>query len=156
MADLSISIDALQHIPLFCKLSSNSLESLRERCQLLQAQEGELLFAEGQRGDRMYIVIDGAIKISRQIEGVGEERLSVCRQGDYFGEVSLFDDAPRSADARAIESTTLLELRKNCLEELIFADRDFACEILSVLVRHLTVRLRETNEKLRAIYQMSL
>lgn len=152
----SISPDMLRKIPLFANLSPQSLGVLQSRLQTEQVSEGTLIFSEGQRGDRMYLVIQGAVKITRQIEGVGEDPISVCREGNYFGELSLLDGSPRSADARATEPCTLLTLRKAQLEELMFQDQAFTREFLWVLVQHLAVRLRETNEKLRAAYQMNI
>lgn len=156
MAIPTISADLLRKIPLFANLSPQSLAVLQARLQTEQIPEGTLIFSEGQRGDRMYLVIQGAVKIFRQIEGVGEDLIAVCREGNYFGELSLLDGSPRSADARATESCVLLSLRKAQLEELMFQDQAFTREFLWVLVQHLAIRLRETNEKLRAAYQMNL
>jgi CRP-like cAMP-binding protein len=151
-----VEIATLQAIPIFSEISPHSLTRLAAFCRIEEAEEGALIFSEDQQGDRFFVVLSGAVRISRYIEGVGEELLAVCRDGDYFGELSLVDDAPRSANARTNEPTRLLTLRKVDMEELMFADADFAREMLWVLVRHLAVRLRETNEKLRALYQMEL
>ncbi|MCK6510098.1 cyclic nucleotide-binding domain-containing protein [Myxococcota bacterium] len=151
-----VEIATLQGIPMFSELSPQSLARLANFCQVEDTEEGALIFSEDQQGDRFFVVLSGAVRISRYIEGIGEELLSVCRDGDYFGELSLVDDAPRSANARTSEPTQLLILRKVDVEELMFADADFAREMLWVLVRHLAVRLRETNEKLRALYQTEL
>ncbi|MCB9637482.1 MAG: cyclic nucleotide-binding domain-containing protein [Myxococcales bacterium] len=151
-----VDVATLQQIPIFSDISPRSLGLLSGFCRIEEAEEGELIFTEGQQGDRFFVVLSGAVRISRYIEGVGEELLSMCREGNYFGELSLVDDAPRSADARAAEPTRLLTLRKVDLEEVMFADADFAREMLWVLVRRLAVRVRETNEKLRALYQMEL
>ena len=150
------NIELLRQVPLFRELSELSLAMLDRHCQIEEVLEGDLIFAEGQRGDRFFVVFSGAIRITRQIEGVGEEPLSVCRQGQYFGELSMLDDEPRSADARAIEDSQLFVIRKSDLEELMFVDKAFSQEFLWVVARHLAVRLRETNEKLRAVYQMGV
>lgn len=149
-------VETLRKIPLFQELSEASLTSLGERGEVEDVGEGDLIFSEGQRGDRFYVVLQGAVRIARQIEGVGEEQLSVCRDGQYFGELSLLDDEPRSADARANENSSLFVVRKSSLEEIMFSDPEFAREFLWVMVRHLAVRLRENNEKLRAVYQMGV
>lgn len=153
---MTVSVDVLREIPLFATLSNQSLESLRACSSVEHVDEGALIFSEGQRGDRMYVVLQGAVKLVRQIEGVGEEMLAVSRKGDYFGELSVLDHSPRSADARSNEPSQLLTIRKAQLEELMFHDPDFTREFLWVLVQHLTVRLRENNEKLRAVYQMGI
>lgn len=113
-----------------------------------QHAAGDVVFAEGTAGDKMYLILSGAVRISRQVPGMGEEALAVLRAGDYFGEMSLVDDSPRSADARAHEATELLVLKKEDLDDLLFVDRDLAYELLWNFVRTLTSRLRDTNDKM--------
>lgn len=156
MSTAAIDLTTLKEIPLFSRLSQRSLEALAPALDIEQFDVGTLVFAEGQQGHRMYIVLDGAVQITREIRGVGEEQLAMARKGDYFGELSLLDDSPRSANARVLETATLLSFRKADLEERMFQDSAFAQEILWVFTRHLAIRLRETNEKLRALHQMNL
>jgi CRP-like cAMP-binding protein len=109
---------------------------------------GEVLFSEGDAGDRFFLILDGAIRIGRQIAGMGEEALAILRGGDCFGEMALVDEAPRSADARVHESCRLLVIRKEDMEDLMFVDRSLAYEMLWNMVRILSKRLRETDDKL--------
>jgi CRP/FNR family transcriptional regulator, cyclic AMP receptor protein len=109
---------------------------------------GETIFAEGDRGDKFYLILEGAVRISRMVPGMGEEALAVLRQGAYFGEMSLIDDSPRSAHAFVHERCRLFVLRKDDFEDLLFVDRDLAYELLWNFVRTLTTRLRETNDKM--------
>lgn len=156
MTETAITAELLKTLPLFSEVSRKSLAILAGRCRLESFEEGDLIFAEGHRGDRMFVVLEGAVNLSRDVEGVGEELYAVCREGSYFGELSMIDDSPRSADARVLESTTVMTISKAAMEELMFQDPSFAREILWVMTRHLAVRLRETGEKLRAVYQMQL
>ena len=64
-------------------------------------REGSMIFREGEKGDKLYIVLDGRVRISKFIPGVGEEALTVLDRGDFFGEMALIDDKPRSADAQS-------------------------------------------------------
>lgn len=107
-----------------------------------------IIFSEGAAGEKMYLILNGAVRISRQVPGMGEEALAVLRAGSYFGEMSLVDDSPRSADAKAHEATELLVLKKEDLEDLLFVDRDLAYDLLWNFVRTLTSRLRDTNDKM--------
>jgi CRP-like cAMP-binding protein len=124
----------------------------RARLATIGAQEthkvGDLVFKEGDVGDRFYLILDGAIRIGRQIAGMGEEALAILRSGDCFGEMALIDDAPRSADARVHESCRLYVVRKTDMEDLMFVDRALAHDLLWNMVRMLTRRLRETDDKL--------
>jgi CRP-like cAMP-binding protein len=79
---------------------------------------------------------------------MGEEALAVLRPGNHFGEMSLIDDSPRSADAKAHEASELFVIRKEELEDVLFVDRDLAYDLLWNLVRTLSGRLRETNDKM--------
>jgi CRP/FNR family transcriptional regulator, cyclic AMP receptor protein len=109
---------------------------------------GSKVFSEGDKGDKFYLVIDGAVRISRIVPGMGEEALAVLRPGSYFGEMALIDEAPRSAHAIVQEKCRLFVLRKEDLDDLLFVDRDLAYELLWNLVRTLSARLRETNDKM--------
>src|SRR5439155_10444438 len=107
-----------------------------------------LIFKEGEHGDKMYLILSGAVRIGRQLPGAGEEALAVLRAGTHFGEMALIDDFPRSADARAHEDCRLFVIRKEDLADLLFVDRDLAYDLLWSFVRTLAGRLRETNDKM--------
>jgi len=113
-----------------------------------QHAAGTTIFAEGAVGDKMYLIASGAVRISREVPGMGEEALAVLRPGNYFGEMALIDDSPRSADAKAHEMTEVFVIRKEDLEDLLFVDRDLAYDLLWNFVRTLSGRLRETNDKM--------
>jgi CRP/FNR family cyclic AMP-dependent transcriptional regulator len=106
------------------------------------------IFEEGATGDKVYIILEGAVRISRQVPGMGEETLAVLKTGDYFGEMALIDDFPRSADAIAHERCRLFVITKEHLADLLFVDRDLAYDLLWTFVRTLAGRLRETNDKM--------
>jgi CRP-like cAMP-binding protein len=114
----------------------------------VESYSSGVVFVEGDRGDTFYLILEGAVRISRNVPGMGEEALAVLRAGDSFGEMSLIDDAPRSADARVHEPCRLFCIRKEDLEDLMFVDRDLAYELLWNLVRTMSARLRETNDKM--------
>jgi CRP/FNR family transcriptional regulator, cyclic AMP receptor protein len=109
---------------------------------------GTPIFAEGTPGDKLYVILSGSVRISRQVPGMGEEALAILKAGDYFGEMALIDDFPRSADAITHESCKLLVLTKERVADLLFVDRDLAYDLLWSFVRTLSARLRETNDKM--------
>jgi CRP/FNR family cyclic AMP-dependent transcriptional regulator len=109
---------------------------------------GASVFAEGTAGDKLFVILSGAVRISRQVPGMGEEALAILKAGDYFGEMALIDDFPRSADAIAHENCKLLVLTKESVADLLFVDRDLAYDLLWSFVRTLSARLRETNDKM--------
>jgi len=109
---------------------------------------GGYIFRQGDAGDKFFLVLDGAVRISRQVPGMGEEALTILRAGAGFGEMALIDDSPRSADALAHESCRLFVVQKADMEDLLFVDRDLAHDVLWKLVRILSGRLRETTDKM--------
>jgi len=109
----------------------------------------EIIFHEGDVGDKLYIILDGKVRITKQIPGVGEEALAILEKGDFFGEMALVDNEPRSADAKAhVNGTTVLTISREVLNEILSVDIESAHQFLSILCRILTQRLREINLKI--------
>lgn len=141
-------VDMLGSIQIFQGLSSVYLRRIAEIGTEEQSAHGEGVFAEGDPGDKFYLILDGAVRISRMVAGMGEENLAILRAGQYFGEMSLIDESPRSATALVHERCRLFVIAKADLEDLLFVDRDLAYELLWNIVRTLTTRLRSTNDKM--------
>ena len=146
--DARSPVDLLGRIQLFTGLAPHYLKRIADIGVEETHKTGQSVFAEGDRGDKFYLILEGAVRISRNVSGMGEEALAILKAGDSFGEMSLIDDAPRSADAKVHEACKLFCIRKEDLEDLLFVDRDLAYELLWNLVRLLSVRLRETNDKM--------
>ncbi len=140
--------EALGKIDIFRELHAEGIERLAAVCAEESYRVGEIIFKEGDIGDKLYLILEGRVRISRDVSGMGEEALAVLGPGAAFGEMSLIDDFPRSADARVHERCRLLVLTKSALEDLLFLDKDLAYEILWNFVRILSARLRETNDKM--------
>ena len=112
-------------------------------------REGSMIFREGEKGDKLYIVLDGRVRISKFIPGVGEEALTVLDRGDFFGEMALIDDKPRSADAKAHEQdATVLSIDRATLNEILSMDPHASLQFLNLLCRMISRRLREINDKI--------
>jgi len=141
-------VDALSRIHLFEGIADRGLQMLASLAREESHRVGEVIFAEGSSGGALYLILEGKVRISRQVSGMGEEALAVLGAGDAFGEMSLVDDSPRSADARVHERCRLLVVEKDALEDLLFLHKDLGYEILWNFVRILSERLRETNDKM--------
>ena len=140
---------ALRQISLFDGLLPLHLERIAALVQEVQIKRNDAVFRHGDEGDGLYLIMTGAVRISRSVAGVGEEALAVLKPGMYFGEMSIVDDdVPRSADAIAHEDTRLLRLPKDDLRDLMFVDRELAYELLWRFVRTLSSRLRDSNDRL--------
>ena len=150
-----VTIEALGTVPLFAGLSRDHLAALSDICLEEEHQQGDRIFAGGDPGDKLYLILDGAVRISHVMEGVGEEALAVLETGSYFGEMALIDEAPRSADAVVHRSTRMLTIRREDFEQLLFVNRELAYAVLWSFCRTLSRRLRESNEKIKGFLAMS-
>jgi CRP/FNR family transcriptional regulator, cyclic AMP receptor protein len=142
-------IRALRQIALFDGLLPVHLKRIAALVHELAFEHGQAIFNHGDDGDGLYLILSGAVRISRSVSGIGEEALAILKPGMYFGEMSLIDDdVPRSADAIAHEPARLLMLPKGDLRDLMFVDRELAYELLWRFVRTMSGRLRESNDRL--------
>ncbi len=112
-------VEVLGRVPLFQGLPTTDLERIAELGSPRDVQEGEFLFREGDPGDKFYIVFSGAVEILKERPLGDHERLAVKRSGEAFGEMSLLNDAPRSASVRAVEATRLLAVSRSEFDELL-------------------------------------
>ena len=142
------TLEILAQIDLFSGLPTGHLRRVVDIGVEEQYRVGATIFPEGEPGDKFYLIVEGAVRISRIVPGMGEEALAVLRPGNYFGEMSLIDDAPRSATAVSHEKCRLFCVNRRDLEDLLFVDRDLAYELLWNFVRTLSRRLRATNDKM--------
>lgn len=148
-------LDPLKKINLFEDLLDEELSQLSEICNQEVFNAGEKIFEEGAIGDKFYMILEGAVRISKVIPGVGEEALVVLKPGSYFGEMALIEESPRSASAICNEKSELLTIHKDKFEKLLTTDRDIAYKLLWTFVRTLSMRLRETNEKIKGFFAMT-
>lgn len=146
--DVAERIEKLSKVPLFQGLTKQALELISRVANEESHALGTKIFQHGDPGDKLYIILEGKVRISREVPGMGEEALAVLGSGSVFGEMSLLDEAPRSADARVHERCRLLTVSKDAFEDLLFLHKDLAYEVLWSVIRMLTQRLRETNDKL--------
>jgi CRP-like cAMP-binding protein len=146
---------ALRACALFQSLPADRLRRVAEIATHRDLPAGAIVFREGERGDEMYVVVAGKVRISTRVPGGGEEALGILEPGSHFGEMAMVDDSPRSADAIAHTACALAVVRRDALEQLMFVDKDLAYDLLWTFVRTLSARLRDTNEKIKAFFAMS-
>jgi CRP/FNR family cyclic AMP-dependent transcriptional regulator len=135
--------ELLAQIPLFQGLSEEDGEALAQRLAEKRFEAGQVIFCQGDRGSSMYLVRSGAVQIflPATAPSVPPVVLKDVRTGEYFGELAIFDDKPRSASARSAVDTVLLELTREELGEHLRRSKTAAMTILSEMAE----RLRETN-----------
>ena len=148
-------IDVLKKINLFENLSETDLERVLALCIKQAFPKDAVIFREGDPGDRCYIITGGAVRISKFIPNIGEEALAVLKPGDYFGEMALIDNFPRSATAVTNDDADVFSISKPDLDRVLIADRDLGYKLLWTFTRTLSRRLRETNDKLTGFLALS-
>lgn len=140
--------EQLSKVELFAGLKPQALHLIAQVATEEAHAPQTKLFEHGQIGDRLYLILEGKVRIGRSVAGMGEEALAVLGPGDLFGEMALLDDSPRSADATVHERCRLLTITKAAFDDLLFVHKDLAYEVLWNMVRLLLGRLRNTNDKL--------
>ena len=151
-----MNLDLIKNAQIFADLEDDEVEAVAEICSELEFKFGQRIFKEGERGNRLYIVQDGEVRISREVPGSGEEALTVLKPGACFGEMAVFDRSERSTDAIANVDCKLLTISRSDFEMLMDFNRDLAYKVLWAVVRLLCERLRITNDNLRSFLAMSM
>jgi CRP/FNR family cyclic AMP-dependent transcriptional regulator len=151
-----MDIALLKQAPIFADLDESELSRVAEVCREQKFQGAETVFKEGEPGNRLYIIAQGEVRISRNIPGSGEEALAVLKTGAVFGEMAILDRSERSTDAIANTDCLLLTITRPDFELLLDFNRDIAYKVLWAVVRLLCARLRATNDNLRSFLAMSM
>jgi len=146
----------LRQTSIFGDLDDGEIAQVAEICHQQTYDMGQHIFREGEPGNRLFLVVEGRVRISRDIPGSGEEALSVLQPGACFGEMAVFDRTTRSTDAIADITCRLATINRPEFEMLIDFNRDLGYKVLRSMVRLLSTRLRATNESLRAFLAMSM
>ncbi len=150
-----MDVAILKNVALFEGMTSAQLRKLGAALKEVSYPAQAHVFREGDAGTSMFIIVEGKVRISKMVPGIGEEALAILERGHYFGEMSLIEDGPRSADAIAHTGCRLYELSRDKLDQVMFTDKELASVLLWTFVRTLSSRLRETNDKIRAFFALS-
>ena len=109
----------LAGVPLFVGLDDESGDLLASALTTRTVVRGHVVFSEGESGDRLFVVLDGKVKISRAATDGRENLLAVLGPGEMFGELSLFDPGPRTATATAVAETQVVSMGHDQLKEFL-------------------------------------
>ena len=151
-----MDLSLIKKSAIFADLEDNELERVAEICNEQQFKFGKTIFKEDEPGNRLFIIAEGEVRISRNVPGSGEEALAVLKSGACFGEMAVIDRSARSTDAIANTDCTLLTITRSDFEMLLDFDRDLGYKVLWSTVRLLCSRLRVTNDNLRSFLAMSM
>ena len=135
--------EALAGMPLFSRLLERELLRIMEVAELLEYEPGEIVMREGDRGDQLFIVVDGLLQIMR-----GEQMLSEVGPGEHFGEMALIRSMPRSATVRAVDKSELLAIRRADFFAILRKEYELAVKLLWQFLGVLADRLDQTSRDL--------
>ncbi|MEO1366859.1 MAG: cyclic nucleotide-binding domain-containing protein [Acidobacteriota bacterium] len=113
----------------------------------------EYIFRDGEEGEHLFVVLEGKVMIAKDVAGAGEEALAFLGRGDYFGEMALIDNKPRSATAKAhTEGAMVLMIPREVLEGILDIQKVSSLRLLKILCNLIAKRLREIDDKLVGWY----
>jgi CRP/FNR family transcriptional regulator, cyclic AMP receptor protein len=138
----------LRSNPVFADLKDREVWELEQITHRRSYKEGEVVFHEGEPGVGMYIIEAGSVKVFISASG-HEIELARLEKGEFFGEVALLEDEPRSATVMAMEPTALIGLFRPDLLDLIDRNPEAGVKIVLKLSQILAARLRHTHEEMR-------
>lgn len=150
------TIALLKNVAIFKDLDESELDEIAEVCREEKFVSGEYIFREAESGNRLYLIVEGEVRISRDVPGSGEEALAVLKPGALFGEMAVFDRSDRSTHAISNGGTTVLTITRPDFEMLLDFNREMAYKVLWSVTRLLSGRLRNTNDSLRSFLAMSM
>jgi CRP/FNR family cyclic AMP-dependent transcriptional regulator len=141
-----MTIEALRSVPLFGSLDDDAAKDLRDLLSDKVVPQNTRLFRQGDKGDAMYLIESGRVRISIRDDDKQEVTLAELAQGDFFGEMAIIDGRQRSADAQVVDDARLAILSRDAFLSFVRANPDVALKMLSAL----TDRLRRTDNLLRS------
>lgn len=107
---------------------------------------GTVLFKDGERGKEMYVIQSGKVKISKEVRG-DEQTLAVIGEGEFFGEMAILNNKPRSASATVVEESKMLVIDPKTFEAMIKGNTEIAVR----MIKKLAQRLQETDDQIESM-----
>ena len=148
----TVSTTVLKSVPMFGSFPEDQLRALATRVTRRSAPRGSAIMFAGDPTDSLYIVISGRLKVMMGEADGKEVILSILGPGEFFGEMGLIDDSPRSASVIAIEPCELLSVTKRAFKKCLVENVALAMAVLRVVVR----RLREADRKIGSLAMLDV
>src|ERR1051325_9576468 len=142
VSSLSEEAQSLARVPLFKRLAADQLERLAEEIDQVNYKAGETIFNEHDRGDALYILEEGSVRIWVYDEDVKEVTLAELKPGDFFGELAVLDRGERSSSATAISDIHLHRLSSDDFQKFLIEHPDASIDVIC----EIAARMRQTNQ----------
>ncbi len=135
----------LSNVGIFSELSAPEIGRLRDHLSPVELADGQTLFREGDEGNELFVLKAGAVGVSIRLPDGSEQEIAKFAPGDFFGEMSIFDNAPRSATCRALQASSLYSLSKKSFAEITAHHPRIALKLMYRMLNVTTQRLRNTS-----------
>jgi CRP-like cAMP-binding protein len=139
--------ELLRTVPIFSELTDSDIASLAKLSSRRRFPKDTVVFFENEEGDFFFMILEGRIKVTILGDDGREVILSMLGPGDFFGEMALLDNEPRSATAIAVEESELLQLHRTDFQSVLTDNRS----IQHALIKILTGRLRRANHQISTL-----
>ncbi len=140
---LALKRDVLANMPLFARLTERELLRVMQAVEVRSFHDGDVVIREGDKGDELFIVLDGKVRVSR-----GEQVLTHLGQGEHVGEMALIRSVPRSATVTAVGNAEVIAIRRADFFEILRKEHEVAVKMLWQFLGVLADRLDQTNSQL--------
>jgi CRP-like cAMP-binding protein len=145
-------IENIKNVNLFSSLENEELEVISRILYIKDYRKGYVVFQEGEKGDALYIILKGNVKVSLYDESGKEYILDVIGKDAFFGELSLIDELPRSANVVTLDESEFLVIQRNEFIKLLMENPKITVKIL----RTLSKRLRAADERIKGLAFLSV
>ena len=136
--------EILSRAGIFQGVDQKAVEALIGQLDTVKFPRGTTIFEEGEPGDRLYIIIEGKVKLARHSPDGRENLLTIMGPSDMFGELSIFDPGPRTSSAVCVTAVQAATMNSELLSDWVGSHPETAQQLLRMLAR----RLRKTNNSL--------
>jgi CRP/FNR family cyclic AMP-dependent transcriptional regulator len=151
-APITVSTAVLKSVPMFASFSPDQLRALETMIMRRSAPRGSAIVREGEPADVLYIVVSGRLKVMMGEADGKETILSILGPGEFFGEMGLIDENPRSATVVAIEPCEMLALTRRDFRRCLVENANLAMAVMRVLVQ----RLRDADRKIGSLAMLDV
>jgi CRP-like cAMP-binding protein len=139
-------LETLHALPIFAEFTEGELEGTIDLIDKVQFPAGECIVRQDEKGDCMYVLVEGSARVVHRREG-REIELAILKTGDFFGELALVDSGPRSADVETLTPCSLLRIEHGALRAIAGVYPNAAFKLLIAVGRAMVMRMRRGNQK---------
>jgi CRP/FNR family cyclic AMP-dependent transcriptional regulator len=144
-------VERFREAYLFRNLLPHELQPFIENSGLADYSPNDMIISEGDAGEELFLILSGSVRVTKSTtEGI-EQVIGFLREGDFFGEMALLDRRPRSASVFAHGNARLARLRHEDIYKIFRADPATGLKVVRTLAEVLSLRLRETNDRLKTV-----